>query len=117
LMMSVRLALIAPRPFLQSLWINPRAPWTAAAMHERCGLETPFTTIRQGAGRGYVSLAPSGVPGRLVPPAVRLETAPDLQRWHLIVDLRSVVQVALPLAGRREEELDAIAADAVVARE
>ena len=40
-----------------------------------------------------------------------------LQRRYLVIDLRSVVQVVLVLAGGREEELDAVAAHAVVARE
>src|SRR5438309_8059200 len=38
-----------------------------------------------------------------------------LERRDLVVDLGSVVEVVLVLAGSREEELDAVAADAVVA--
>src|ERR1039458_918434 len=41
----------------------------------------------------------------------------ELQRWDLVVDLGSVVEMVLIPAGRGEEELDAVAADAVVACE
>src|SRR5580692_5741881 len=40
-----------------------------------------------------------------------------LQRWNLVVDLGSVVELILVLAGSREEELDAVATDTVVTRE
>jgi hypothetical protein len=38
----------------------------------------------------------------------------ELKGRNLVVDLGSVVEVALVLAGSREEELDAVAAHAVV---
>src|ERR1039458_5210305 len=41
----------------------------------------------------------------------------ELQRWDLVVDFGSVVEVVLILAGSREEELDAVATDTVVACE
>jgi hypothetical protein len=42
---------------------------------------------------------------------------PTLQRWYLIVDLRSVVQVVVIPTRRRKAELNAVAAHTVVARE
>jgi hypothetical protein len=39
----------------------------------------------------------------------------QLQRWDLCVDLGSVVEVVLVAAAGAEEELDAVAADAVIA--
>src|ERR1700733_9507173 len=46
-----------------------------------------------------------------------LEGRPQLERRNLVIDLRSVIQVAVVLAGGREEELDAVTPHAVVTRE
>src|SRR5664279_2825113 len=55
-------------------------------------------------------------PARRARPS-RLSERAGLQRWDLVVDLRSVVEVVVIPARGREEELDTVATDAVVTRE